>query len=95
MSGNVIIDKEKFFIIRNLSGYGARPIRTVAFLLTARGYDAVLLADESTGTNSGTLAGYMSRCKAAMARYLQRSVRLVFAMALEVEVYGYAITVGQ
>ena len=36
VSGNVIIDKEKFFIIRNLSGYGARPIRTVAFLLTAR-----------------------------------------------------------
>ena len=64
-------------------------------LLTARGYDAVPLADESTGTNSGTLAGYKSRCKAAMARYLQRSVRLVFAMALEVEVYGYAITVGQ
>ena len=65
--GISVLGEQNFVVIKNLSGYGVRPILLDPFVLTARQYGEVVLPDASTGQSPGTLAGKLSRCKEGMA----------------------------
>ncbi len=77
----------KFDVSRNFSKYGARPISSFTFLLTARQYGEVVLPDASTGQNPDTLAGKLSRCKEGMAHFLPSGYK--FYRALRVSRYKF------
>ena len=67
-------------VIRNLSRYGARPIISFTFLLTARQYGEVVLPDEASGHRSlypaGGGASELSRCEEGMAHFLPSGYKL-------------------
>jgi len=78
--GFSVKEPQNIVVKRNLSRYGARPIFSFTFLLTARQYGEVVLPDAASGQGPGTLARKLSRCKEGTAQFLPSRYKVCLAL---------------